>query len=337
VRLINLFVFFSLALAIAGCALPSDDDGRAKTKKRRALSKEALQKMLALDVRTMQATSSYDLNSYDKANKQVIAKVFGGTYGADLYNFYSTRIHHNLTEEEFENARLNVTSFRYTNWEIEVAASEEFRELADQPSAGGSGTVGAFNWGTLLWLKGLIDRVPIVVFAGDKKIPIESSRSGVMVFGPGYSDILETSEGNLPMPSEARNMFLLHEARHSDCTGGILDTDLEAARTATSLKHFLREFKRTSCGHLHTECTKGHLKGIIACDKGPWGAYAIGALYAEAVAQGMTGLNRAIMDAMIVDQRSRLQIPLSDMIDGKYGEPNMTSKGLISEHGDFQQ
>lgn len=73
---------------------------------------------------------------------------------------------------------------------------------------------------------------------------------------------------------------LVHEARHSDCTGGV-KTSLVNSYIRANISGAQPNAPYTSaCLHLHNACPAGHdLEGISACDTHLWGAYAIGAMF----------------------------------------------------------
>jgi hypothetical protein len=70
--------------------------------------------------------------------------------------------------------------------------------------------------------------------------------------------------------------------------------------------------------------------GYPACDVHPWGAYAVGAIFQEAlINSASTPDEKRILQVMAIDSYSRLiGIKRRDLLDGKYGEPDMTSGNL---------
>jgi hypothetical protein len=116
----------------------------------------------------------------------------------------------------------------------------------------------------------------------------------------------------------------MHEARHSDCTGGISNNDLAILRASHNTRETDRTFNNRACGHMHTYCPAGHtFEKYLACDDRPWGAYAIQYVYLRALLTTYQGADRAIMDASVVDTRSRLLMDVGSM-----GRPDMSSAGL---------
>ncbi len=138
---------------------------------------------------------------------------------------------------------------------------------------------------------------------------------GVMKFGATF--------GNLHPVEQVR--ILIHEARHSDCTGGVLASDLERFENRQPMK-------RHECGHSHALCPSGPLEGEFACDEHPWGAYVVDAIYSGAVSLTCTNCSetdKTVAEAMSLDSISRLTYDFSDLMNGRFGAPDMSSSTQV--------
>lgn len=129
----------------------------------------------------------------------------------------------------------------------------------------------ATNIGTAVWLETIAQRRAIEFFINNSAVPVTDPRVGIIRLAEGYTNY--DGEGR-PMNPVARTTVLIHEARHSDCTGGLTDRDV-LNLTVGQLP------ENRSCGHLHTICESGDYEGLAACDGREWGSYAIGWLYAN--------------------------------------------------------
>ncbi|MGK5090132.1 hypothetical protein WDW86_21490 [Bdellovibrionota bacterium FG-2] len=162
---------------------------------------------------------------------------------------------------------------------------------------------------------------------GGKTREVNSSRIGIMKLGPGYSQVAEK-----PYPPEVISMFrlgtLIHEARHSDCTGGFDEQDVAEIKSG-----YRYHPRNNACGHFHTKCPPGNdFAGLKVCDDHPWGAYSIAAVYFLAVAESCsncTQLQKQWARAFYVDSAARVQ-RFPDMMRGKLGPPDMSSSGQNS-------
>jgi hypothetical protein len=185
----------------------------------------------------------------------------------------------------------------------------------------------ATNIGTALWLVSLTlpQETKIAFRFGDRAVPLNQSRVGIIQLGEGYT---KTSFFGKPMLSSVhRQATLVHEARHSDCTGGITKADVEQIRLGKLPEN-------RSCGHLHDICPAGHqYAGHAACDVLPWGAYAVEAVFALGIAKACTNcseLDKQLALTTAIDSFSRVA-PLEDMVSGRLGPPNMSSSGVLDE------
>ncbi len=187
----------------------------------------------------------------------------------------------------------------------------------------------AANLGTLGWFISLAMQPKETVFRfGETILPIQESRVGVVQLGRIYSKRRFLGLGEAKLPSIVRISTLVHEARHSDCTGGVTMGQVEALLNQGVVLN-------PSCGHLHGECPAGHdLAGITACDTHAWGAYAVGAVFSAWVERSCTSCTEKERQASYADALDSISrvVPIEAMLNGEAGLPDMSSSGVISEN-----
>jgi hypothetical protein len=181
----------------------------------------------------------------------------------------------------------------------------------------------------------MMNNIIPVMHANGINIPIDSTRAGLMFIGPGYTDQLKVKdkEGQIrvkPLSVLYRTAILVHEARHSDCTGGLTRADLAVLKQVFQGHRDMEDYNAIDCGHLHVICPRGHdYGGHPACDSKPWGAYAVGAVFAQGAAAAAASVKeQAELEADAVDSFSRLLIDLRAWKNGVYGLPDLSSTGL---------
>ncbi len=109
----------------------------------------------------------------------------------------------------------------------------------------------------------------------DQWLTFEDPRVGYISLYPGYNTA-RTQGLNL---SVSRLGTLVHEGRHSDCTGGIARSSLTRYQQTRDEGALMT----TQCGHVHVRCPQGHdLANSPACDGRMWEAYGVGALFSKA-------------------------------------------------------
>ncbi len=154
---------------------------------------------------------------------------------------------------------------------------------------------------------------------GNAKVGLDSSRVGIIRLGPGYT--MEKLKDGTPLTAVFRTATLVHEGRHSDCTGGLKASDLELLKLGQIPVN-------KNCGHLHVKCPPGHdLAGYYACDGHPWGAYAVGAVYNAKLARACANCSELEKQQALLfaaDSLSRV-LSMEDLLAGKQGAPDMTS------------
>ena len=152
-----------------------------------------------------------------------------------------------------------------------------------------------------------------------RKVPISNSRVGLIQLGGGY-----VAERVNPID---RMETLVHEGRHSDCTGGM--TQLDVLRLKVGMLP-----ENPSCGHTHAICPDGHpLAGLPACDLHPWGAYTIGAMFSVTLSGRCTNCSEAekmSAELSAYDSLSRVEPNVLDAsLKGVFGPPDMSSQGVL--------
>jgi hypothetical protein len=219
--------------------------------------------------------------------------VFGGDQSANVVSYFERRVNYALSGSTDINTRTVVINHLQ---ESDLVAS---------------------NIGTALWLESVVegsDTTDIII--NGQPIRVTSSRVGIMQFGDVFPQGHTVQQVNT----------LVHEARHSDCTGGVTSRDLESLRTGVIPENM-------HCGHFHVTCPAGHpYAGEFACDASPWGAYAVGAIHSIAVAQACSTCSetvKTIAEQEALDSLSRLLFNPEDMVNGKLGSPNMSSSDKV--------
>ncbi len=243
-------------------------------------------------------------------------KLFGGNEGKYIGQYVKERA--KLFIEDSDTTASSIPStFRYTGWTSRKVEPTNPKSRA-----------AAANWGTQLWFQGLLDEAAVSVRVRGATIPITSSRSGVFILGKLYTDYQNEDGVWYEISRSFRKMLLVHESRHSDCTNGVRAKDLQIARDANSIEEFIATFPHLSCGHHHAFCPDSHeLKGEHACDARPWEAYAMAWLYAE-VKSETYGKEWSVMNALAIDNKSRLLYNTNDLLSGKLGDPDMSQQEL---------
>ncbi len=168
------------------------------------------------------------------------------------------------------------------------------------------------------------------------------SRSGIVDLG---------LYARLPMVQRMKN--LVHESRHSDCTGGISLGDLQKEREmnarlqqaqaahdqgneplalelTTQAQAIGNSKQHIECGHLHAICgpESGDYAGHAACDHKAWGAYTMGAVFLNHLVNNCencteTQHQNALM--MFQDNAARLNTGWTSVADGSAGSPDLSS------------
>ncbi len=234
-------------------------------------------------------------------NTKWFPEIFGGTGSSDVANYFDERIHFFLSSKTdvAERVRINGDGI-----ESDPVVPKEPR-------------IGAINWGAVLWLFAKAAEPDTLTFEinGDAQ-DVPSTRVGIMQLGPmfGSFELVE------------RTGIFVHEARHSDCTGGLHSSDLAAIRAGAAPANL-------ECGHLHVDCPQGHeLAGLPGCDGDPWGAYTVQWVYAASIVLGCPSCSeteRQVATIAAIDSSSRLVFDVKMMVDGGFGPPDMSSSSDV--------
>lgn len=288
------------SLAAAALALQYDPALRAEEKQ-----------AIELDIAQLQAAGlrGGEIRYFDK--------IFGGTSGADVERYLGERIHVIVAGSTAVDSRLEP---------LAATASPAPGETPGAPD--GPRTI-ATNIGSAIFyglvengLSGAILRLGAAPGAAsgnggnatDSSVEIRSTRAGVIQLGEGYVDGL---------PGSLRINALVHEARHSDCTGGLSAAEKETIRGMARNPGGALPL----CAHPHVLCPEGHpYAGRYACDDHPWGAYSVDAVFAAAMALACdqcTSEAKATGEAVFVD--SAIRYPdFQAMVRGERGDPDMS-------------
>ena len=196
---------------VLGCGRKETDPGAA------------VKDLVEADLAALSHLKPESLYQYDESSHHRFSEIFGGTHGENVLHFIQDRVKYFLTESDISGV---VPGSIHTSWQRMPAAEKGVALLAT-------------NIGTTLWLQGLIDRTsPVIHLSSGKTIAITSSRVGVILMGPGYKpDSDSENAAGIRMNSIYRQAVLVHEARHSDCTGGITEPDLQVFRAASAYEH----------------------------------------------------------------------------------------------------
>jgi hypothetical protein len=225
---------------------------------------------------------------------------FSGTTPADLVTYLDARMKIVMDEAELDHYGSSPASFTYENW----------LSFQYNPSVGQLLTM-AYNLGSLFFLMGEVNQTPVSIYELStlNSIPINSMRDGLVILGPGYAQYAPGS--GVYFYPELRIATLVHESRHSDCTGGLAADFVTKAQAAASSDAFLADLgvDQIYCGHLHIKCLVGSdLAGIVACDAEVWGAYGVETIYTLANLKNYSvgSAHRNFLESVILDAVSRL-------------------------------
>lgn len=297
----------------------------------------SLKGVVQKDLEALENEDLTEIENEDPRIRSMFRLAFGGTDGNAIRNFIGERLRYILDEHDLLGSRV-LPAPVYTAWN--APSGPRVSEVNDELVLGGT------NYGAAFWFQGVLDGAVKTLHIPrlNLSIPIESSRVGIMTIGPGYASKVRGYDAHRsrmvefePTP-EYRQAILIHEARHSDCTGGIRASEVAAIRGARSLDDFEAVTTGTSCNHFHVTCPMGHrLAGTPNCDRSPWGAYTYGFLYAR----GRTGPHLSYRQKMVLhfmanDSLGRLvflrdnqnHYDAQGLYRGRYGNPDPSSAGV---------
>jgi hypothetical protein len=294
--------------------------GGQKSSSHTSLSQKDL---AAQDVASFDSMDASPLRTYDNANGNLITKLFGAATGSSVHTYLNRRIHYYFNSQELNTLVTSPSSL--PNQQMFSAVIR--RPASAHGPADDDGVIEvAANVGTLLWYLGLTNSTSVTATIANKVIPVTSSRVGIMHLGDGYVKALQLSDGTImKIPLAYRQATLVHEARHSDCTGGLTQADVTALTGYTSYTQTAQNFK-LECGHLHSICVGGDYDGVSACDDRDWGAYAVGTVFLESVMSTYSGSELEVLQADYADLLTRFQNDYDQMKTA--ANPDMTSDGV---------
>jgi hypothetical protein len=280
------------------------------------LSQQA--RLVERDLAALNEASDSDLPEFDQQHFGRFKQVFGGYSAVETRRFIDLRARYFIGQED--------EIFLYPG-HVPLKNLLGNRKFSEPYS---KAITMASNVGIGLWFKSLMENQLLSFKFQGRKVPIDSGRVGLILLGSGYRETLQTKDGIQPLPPSFRHLTLIHESRHSDCTGGISRQDLAEIRLWGGEDPLARLPTKT-CGHLHSRCPEGHsLQGLLACDDHPWGSYSIEALYAEARSnQDLPIREWVLLQTAAIDSRSRLTFNYTDLLKGALGEPDLSDLGVL--------
>lgn len=262
--------------------------------------------------------------TFDKKNGLILTKLFGGTEGKNIKKFINDRI----TEYIFLGDTFSFSPSKLPLlWDIPNITQTNTSHFVDYSFVGE-------NISITTWIIGAINNQFITINVNGNLKTLSSSRPGVLLLGPGYSDKIPITGGEMNLPYLYRIGKLIHESRHSDCSGGILKNDALFAQTASSIEIYFSSFESKKCGYLHTSnciSTDHDLTGQHACENEPWGPYSMEAVFFRAMKTSLdpSSLEWRQLDLYERDAIRRLNFDFESLLSGKLGEPDLSSYNQI--------
>lgn len=258
------------------------------------------------DIRSM-ANFNFNISSHDP-----FRQVFGPDGSKSVVRYLDERINYVIGPDP--SISQFVSSTRSNDGRIGAIPVRSRAAPANYAEEEGEAALKAQNIGLELWLLQEAAGPASMSFTLDgSTIPISSPRIGLFRIYQGY--LQDFFIENISI--------LIHEARHSDCSGGLDQALIEAIRDGDMNTP-------SRCGHRHSVCPAGHVYADLpACDAFAWGAYSVQALWLSHVAnhcQNCRSRDQILARAMLADAISRVP-NFEQMIQGRQGPPDMTSAG----------
>lgn len=255
------------------------------------------------------------------SNDPWMQKIFGGGTGADVFKYLNERVNY------------------FVPWTVDIG-NRVWGGVYSPPPAevkDSEGNIvaalGAYNIGTDLFfvnMRDYYDFVTYFMFHGTRRLDLTHMRIGLVEIGPRYFSRLNPNNKKERIPTSRieRMAFLIHEARHSDCTGGLNDADFDRVRARRPIENKL-------CGYEHVKCPPGHkYAGVVACEDLKWGSYAVEAMFLTAVVSGCQNCTTEEMteaQQLLEDRKARV-LNWDRLMTGELGAPDMGSGGPPWEH-----
>ena len=265
------------------------------------------------------------------------SQIFGGSSAASVVNFLNQRVTY-IVSARFD-YKSNLGIFRkevQDSKPLDVASIagrvDAIERASERSSSRTQSTTVAQNLGfdmlyqtiANVW-QGTATANEIYLKIDGDKVAANSTRAGVMQLGEGFS--LDDADKIF------RITTYIHEARHSDCTGGLSHTNQNTIATAQHAADLDSLFPSDAsiaagtevCAHIHSLCpdtlpggaphpykkvldsSTGDY-GPYACDKTYFGAYMVEGVYSQAVFANCTNCTEAEVseaDAIITDANTK--------------------------------
>ncbi len=312
-NLFNSTIFICITLGGLGC-------GQKPPNTREAAEIGDSLSLLESDLNALSSLNEKGPRAYDASSNGRFYQIFGGYSGKNVRDFINERIQYYFKASDGYSLSPPDQKIIHRNWIYKGLESIDDTNVL------------AFNFGTQIWIQGLLDRTTYTVTLDKGQVvPATSSRVGIVGLTARYVKYLPKNDNSsTEIPIEFRQSTIIHEARHSDCTDGITESDLNRIRQAQSYSEFIHNSHARKCGHFHSPCETGDLKGLLACDLDPWGSYGIQMIFLEGVINNIKPGAAAwqILNAKILDNKSRVQFGYLRMIYSQAHHPNMNSSGL---------
>jgi hypothetical protein len=222
-------------------------------------------------------------------------KIFGGRDQFAVIRFLEERIHYIGMPDDDEDVDTNIMAQNYGPSFLEWVFKTRYQGKRKRKHA-----------------------FPEIAKFRSTEVALSSPRTGFVAVGPSYQGPETGRIGRLDT--------LVHEARHSDCVEVPQLKDLRAYQDDRIADMSL---KARACTHIHTPCPDGPLAGDFACDAHAWGAYSVGLIFDQAIAQACencTAADREEAKRLMDDNESRLLPDLRYKLNkGKLPPPDMRS------------
>lgn len=275
-----------------------------------------------------QATLRNDLKELKslqiESNDPWFQKTFGGTNASRVYSYLDERINYFIPWTADITGSVWPAAYFPPPMEVRDSNGKVIAALA------------AYNLSADLFFVNMrywYDFSTVYSLTPFQRLNLDNMRVGLIEIGPRYFERINPAQPNQKMPTSRieRMAFLVHEARHSDCTGGLNDQDLDRVRAKRPIENQL-------CGYAHVKCPAGHkYEGVEACEDMKWGAYAVESLFLSALINSCancTAAEKAEAQILFEDRKSRV-LNWDQLTSGQRGNPDMSSGGPPWSSGSF--
>ena len=291
-RLFRLFLLSFLALTILGSCGGSSGGGSGGEQR-----EEDTGIILDSELTNAERISSED--SIDLLETLILdgsriagfSQIFGGNQSSNVVNYLESRVNYIVSQFTSHGSRLLLpTPPALTNLETFASNSSVSLWYFDRYFAQEGGA------------SYLINDIPR---------DITSSRIGVVKLG----NIFTTSD------TITQAITLVHEARHSDCPGGALLSDI------VNLVESSVSPQNKKCGQLHTTCSG------FSCDGFPWGPYAIDFIYSLSIFETCSNCTETqrLQALSNANQVQGAAFDINGTMSGVYGRPDMSNSTQVRE------